>query len=183
MEYHEIIDGLRAVRSWNGFAQSLLQQYDRYGRLSERQYDAAERVLLKCTNLEQRKKAETVAVDVTRIELLLQTAVMGGLRYPKFRAEGLTFSLASPGTKNAGAVYVKKGEDYVGKIMGGMFRPVSDTPDGTGAAIARIASDPRGAAVQHGRITGNCACCGRQLTDPKSVELGIGPICAERWGL
>lgn len=24
----------------------------------------------------------------------------------------------------------------------------------------------------------NCMCCGRELSDPRSVELGIGPICA-----
>lgn len=30
--------------------------------------------------------------------------------------------------------------------------------------------------------TGRCSCCGRELTDPTRVAMGIGPICAEKWG-
>lgn len=183
MEYHEIIDGLRAVKSWNGFAASLVGQYDAKGRLSEKQYDAAERMLAKVQANEARRAAPKVEVDVSRIETLLFTARMSRLKHPKFRAEGLTFSLAGPSSKNAGAVYVKHGEEYVGKVMDGKFWPVSATPAGTAEAIVRVAQDPRGAAVAYGRMTGNCACCGRELTDPKSVELGIGPICVARFGL
>lgn len=29
---------------------------------------------------------------------------------------------------------------------------------------------------------GICSCCGRSLTTPESVELGIGPVCFERYG-
>lgn len=32
-----------------------------------------------------------------------------------------------------------------------------------------------------GHRTGRCGCCGRTLTNPESIELGIGPICAERY--
>lgn len=32
-----------------------------------------------------------------------------------------------------------------------------------------------------GHRTGRCSCCGRTLTNPASIELGIGPICAERY--
>ncbi len=34
----------------------------------------------------------------------------------------------------------------------------------------------------YGRF-GRCSCCGRDLVDPVSIRAGIGPICAERWGL
>jgi len=183
MEYDEIINGLRTVRGWNSFAASLLSQYDAKGQLTERQYDAAERMLAKVKASDQRKAEPKVEVDVSRIETLLFTARMSRLKHPKFRAEGLTFSLAGSTSRNAGAVYVKKGEEYVGKVMDGKFHPVSATPAGTAEAIVRVAQDPRGAAVAYGRMTGNCACCGRELTDPKSVELGIGPICADKWGL
>lgn len=27
-----------------------------------------------------------------------------------------------------------------------------------------------------------CRCCGQELTDPKSVAAGIGPICVEKEG-
>jgi len=29
---------------------------------------------------------------------------------------------------------------------------------------------------------GVCSCCGKGLTDPTSIELGIGPICFKRYG-
>jgi len=29
---------------------------------------------------------------------------------------------------------------------------------------------------------GVCSCCGKGLTDPQSIELGIGPICFSRYG-
>jgi hypothetical protein len=32
-----------------------------------------------------------------------------------------------------------------------------------------------------GRATGNCVCCGRELSDQDSVAAGIGPVCAKRW--
>lgn len=183
MEYEEIIDGLRAIKGWNNFAAGLLMQYDQRGELTHRQYDAAEAMLCKVAATRQHRQAETVAVDASRIELLLQTALMAGLKRPAFRAKGLVFTLAKASSVNAGAVYVKRSDLYVGKIMGGKFMPVKDTPKGTGEAIQKIAADPRGAAIDHGRETGHCACCGRTLTDPASIALGIGPICAENWGL
>lgn len=36
-------------------------------------------------------------------------------------------------------------------------------------------------AKEYGKITGVCCRCGKVLTDPKSVEAGIGPICAGRF--
>jgi hypothetical protein len=39
------------------------------------------------------------------------------------------------------------------------------------------------AAVRYGRQTGRCSCCGRELTNKASIDAGIGPICASKWGL
>ena len=38
---------------------------------------------------------------------------------------------------------------------------------------------PEGYAIQH---EGKCCRCGRTLTTPKSIEIGIGPECARRSG-
>lgn len=35
-------------------------------------------------------------------------------------------------------------------------------------------------AARLGHQFGVCVCCGRTLTDPQSVERGIGPVCAKR---
>jgi hypothetical protein len=183
MEYDEIITALDGMVSWNDFAASLMLQYRSKGDLSHRQWDAAERMILKTRSNAAKRESNRRAVDVSRIETLLATAKMNGLKKPAFRVGNLSLSIAPPTSKNAGAVYVKASGEYAGKIMHGTFMPVSSAPDGLGDMLAEIASDPRGKAIEHGRMTGVCACCGRTLTDKQSVALGIGPICAEKWGL
>jgi len=43
--------------------------------------------------------------------------------------------------------------------------------------LAHVEQDPQGAASADGLLTGRCSCCGRELTDPTSIALGIGPVC------
>jgi len=183
VQQQEIINGLQAAAKWSDFAASMLWTHRTKGRLSPAQWQVCETMLTKLIANAKAKAAETKAVDASRIELLLLTAKGSKLKHPKFRADGLTFSLASATSRNAGAVYVKAGDVYAGKIMGGVFSPTRDAAAGTGETVARIAADPKGAAVEYGRLTGQCSCCGRTLSDPASVELGIGPICADKWGL
>lgn len=38
-------------------------------------------------------------------------------------------------------------------------------------------------AKEFGRETGVCISCGALLTDPVSIEAGIGPTCATKWGI
>lgn len=49
--------------------------------------------------------------------------------------------------------------------------------------LAELLSNLDESIVAYGRETGNCACCGRELTNPESVALGIGPICASKFGV
>jgi hypothetical protein len=69
----------------------------------------------------------------------------------------------------------------LGRIEGGRFVPGRDCTPELQAAIMAAAADPVAAAIAYGRRTGNCCCCGKLLTDPVSVERGIGPICESRW--
>lgn len=180
MECDEIIEGLKPMVEWNNFAYSLLNQYHRKGDLSERQWDAAERMIQKVKQTAKHKQDMTRSVDVSRIKELLLNAKV---KRPVFRAAALSFSLAPAHGKNAGAVYVKRGPDYQGKIVGSMFVPAGSCANDTPDNVVAVASDPRGEAVKHGKVTGQCSCCGRQLTDPVSIDMGIGPICASKWGL
>ena len=43
-------------------------------------------------------------------------------------------------------------------------------------------TDIEAAAIEYGRATGTCSCCGRTLTNRLSIELGIGPICRGNFG-
>lgn len=49
--------------------------------------------------------------------------------------------------------------------------------------VQSVAADPYAAAKLYGQQTGNCSCCGRELTNALSISLGIGPICREKFGL
>ena len=43
--------------------------------------------------------------------------------------------------------------------------------------------DPIGVMTAHGKKSGNCCFCGRDLTDHRSTAHGYGPICAKRYTL
>jgi len=55
------------------------------------------------------------------------------------------------------------------------------TAVGLAEGFIDAATDPLAAAIAYGRETGSC--CGRELTNKVSIDLGIGPICREKWGL
>ncbi len=44
-------------------------------------------------------------------------------------------------------------------------------------AVAILVEDPEAAGRGYAAESGNCYVCGRTLTDPESIKLGIGPIC------
>lgn len=35
--------------------------------------------------------------------------------------------------------------------------------------------------AEYGKLIGVCVCCGRTLTDPDSISLGLGPICRNKY--
>ena len=183
-----LVKGLREHVSWNDFASSLVQQYDRKRSLSDRQLDAAERMLAKIAATRAEKAARAAAapsVDLTRVHAMFAKAMASGHKRPVYRAAGLALSLAPLSGRNAGSIYVKDDEtgDYLGKVTEDLrFNPLRTAPEWAAEALSRIARDPSAAAVEYGRETGRCSCCGRELTNPDSIALGIGPICKDRWG-
>ena len=124
-------------------------------------------------------------IDLSAIQNMFLSAHSKGLKTPKYRANGLVLSMAPMTGKNPGAIYVKT-EDapvYLGKVLGATFYPTRECTDEHKQALNAIAANPLEAAVKYGRLTGNCACCGRPLTDKHSVAAGIGPICQSKWSL
>lgn len=187
-----LIEALSEVMGWNSFAADLVRKFAQYGFLTENQVSAAQRMLAKVAARNEARKAEkaqreanAVTVDLSAIRAMFETAQGNGLRKPVYRAEGLVISLAGANSKNAGCLYVKSvGGDYQGKItQDHKFLPIREVLDTTEAALLTIAQDPRAAAVKYGRDLGNCSCCGRLLTNKSSIEAGIGPVCASKWGL
>ena len=47
--------------------------------------------------------------------------------------------------------------------------------------LNELEANPLAAAMKYGKLSGRCCSCGRDLTDPESIERGIGPVCAEKF--
>jgi len=184
-EHGDLIKTLRSYVDWNEFAQSLVDQFEQRGSLTDKQIAAAERMVAKTeASRAARAKAQaegSVKVDLAAIREMFEKVNALGYRKPSYRAEGLAITRAPDSGRNPGALYVKADGDYVGKILDTTFQPVRGADDAVQAALEKIAVDPEAAAVSYGRKHGRCACCGRGLTNQVSIDMGIGPICRDNW--
>lgn len=167
------------------FAISLREAIARYGSLTDGQLTAARNCIEKRNAAIAARQTAVVAapaIDISKIETAFASASASGLKRLKLRIAGFAFSPAPTSGRNAGAIYVKRGADYLGKVQGGKLVCLPHVDAETRARVVSIASDPEQAAVAHGMQTGTCSCCGAELTNKESIERGIGPICASRYG-
>jgi hypothetical protein len=173
------------------FALSMSEALAKYGSLTERQHVAviklrkgdAERDAVRAAALEQRN-ANAKAVSVARVVEAFAAAQAHGIKRPKTYLGEFKFSFAPASGRNAGALYVthSDSDQYLGKVQDGHFVRARECDADTEAAIVAVANNPHEAAVAFGRRTGRCSCCGRELTNGISIDLGIGPICREKYG-
>jgi hypothetical protein len=180
-EHKKILYALKEISSWNSFAASLIEQIATRGSLSEKQMFAASAMLMKIKKNKEEKQSNLVSIDLSNVKKIFDKA-HEAIKTPKFRVDNMVLSRAPDSGANSGAIYVKVDGEYAGKVTGGYFIPCR-APEGTLEKLQEIAKDPLASAVAYGKKTGNCSCCGRELTKHNSIEKGIGPICAERWGL
>jgi hypothetical protein len=166
------------MTSWNSFAADLLAQHHAGKAWSEKQIVAALNMVEKVRIKRQQRLAEAISVDLSSIAAMFETARASGYKRPVYRAEGLVISPAPESGVNAGALYVKDtNRTYLGKIVNSKYLGRDEAKE----ALLTIAQDPKQAAIRYGQRTGSCACCGRSLSNAASIELGIGPICAQKW--
>ena len=180
-EHKKILYALREIMTWNSFAESLIEQIATRGSLSEKQMFAASAMLMKIKQNKEEKQSNIVSIDLSNVKKIFDKA-HEAIKSPKFRVDNMVLSRAPDSGVNAGAIYVKVDGEYAGKVTGGYWLPCR-APEGTLEKLQEVAKDPLGSAVAYGKRTGNCSACGRDLTNHGSIEKGIGPICAERWGL
>jgi hypothetical protein len=70
---------------------------------------------------------------------------------------------------------------FIDNQQGPNYQPVKNFK--TKAAIyAKIAADPAAASKRYGIELGVCGVCHTTLTNPESIEAGIGPVCAGKMG-
>lgn len=177
-----------------GFAKAMADAVMEWGSLTEKQLAAVRRCLAQDLDKE-REQAEIAerapdiaATALDKIEQAFAKAIDHDIKYPKLRLDRFLFSLVRGG-RNVGAIYVKSIEkddsgerEYLGKIVEGRFFRAYKCDPETEAAIVAAASDPEAAAIAYGQREGSCSACGRTLTNHKSIDRAIGPICAERFG-
>lgn len=120
----------------------------------------------------------TPALSAVRVPQL--AALVNLDKFARFTVGKLSLSLKNDGS----VVWVKWDGTLAGIISqpGGEFRQLrrglSDADSAAARAeLLRVEADPMAAAKAHGILTGRCTCCGRPLTDPNSIAIGIGPIC------
>lgn len=174
-------------QEWSAFLQEMARNVDTPRGLTDGQLAAVLNTKAKQEARRAEKAAEkaagAVTVSLATIETMFNAAREKGLKKLAYRAHGLVVSPAAATGKNPGAIYVKtSGGEYLGKVTGGKFLATSAASDTQKAALLAIAADPAGEARQYGKETGICCCCGRELTDKNSIEAGIGPVCADKWG-
>lgn len=186
----EVVAWLNANTNFE-FACSLREALNRFGRLTEGQENAVLRIIEKNKVRDAERAAEKAAreasaptVSIEKIEESFLSAKSKGIKRPKLRLGDFKFSLAPDTGRNAGAIYVKNTADdaYLGKVQGGKFLRVRDCSLDQEKNVLEICADPMAAAVAYGKRYGSCSCCGRELSNHASIDLGIGPICAEKYG-
>lgn len=181
----KVLEILRQLRS--SFAADLAAKFS---RLSEKQYAWAHKLAVDCISREQESvdSENSGEPQFSRLFDTFKAAKARGLRRLTLRLSGvnvkpnrdLTSLWVTSQTEFEEGDYGMKPK-YLGKITPN--RLDSRLNDDVKAVIMEAANDPLTAAIRYGKETGACSCCGRDLTNPQSIELGIGPICREKFGL
>jgi uncharacterized protein DUF6011 len=198
------IDALRAVlarldESSRTFASSLLTQYDRRGSLSERQWPHVARLIERADRppafvvaaaggaIEPRG-GELPAAGLATLQSVFGNASRNGIT-PGVRANvlGRRLRIVAPSRRSAffgrPILFVRLDDEYAGRIADGRFVARSVDGDAALAPLRALLESPLGMLADLGRASGTCCYCGRELTDPRSVTHGYGPVCASQYGL
>lgn len=110
---------------------------------------------------------------------MMRKASQTGIDYPTVRGE---HSLKLVYMSHKDYIAIKIDGTYIGKINSNNelilydFHNLKDY-------ILNLMDDPYTLIKVYGHKHGNCCFCGRRLDNAVSVQLGYGPICAEKFGL
>ena len=154
-----IVSALRPLEQ-STFAQSLVAFYDKAGFLTKNQLIAGSK-LVGGLSQEQTKKWVTTIDDglyIDKDEYFIQIYKVFKIKGKRsIRRRGLNLASWATVTNNGFAH-----ERIAKMIEDGDMRPLSFDE-----------------MIEIGRKTGLCCICGRSLDDEKSIEAGIGPVCAK----
>lgn len=166
----------------NPFAGSLHTSLLKWGGLTTKQLLAVQGAIARAA-IAKTKAENAPTVTLEPVESAFDKARQAGVTRPRLRLGEFVFSPAPATGKNPGAIYVKHSDgSYLGKVAGSRLFTVSTVSPAVEAEIVGVAADPMNAAIAYGKKYGKCSVCARTLTDEDSINRGIGPVCAERFG-
>ena len=194
------------------FEKKMLDAVTQWGSLTPPQLAAVHKGMLRDTERQAQwaAKRTAVTVDASKIEQAFATArqratrpgmvgvwmrpiqlqsgakaaelVEPELRSQWLRENGRRITFQAGTAKWDGFIFVQEGDQKLGHITGGQFKPKFECTDAQKAAVLDVCSNPAQAALAHGKAWSLCSVCGRTLTNDDSIARGIGPICAENFG-
>jgi hypothetical protein len=178
-------------RNGNKFAYDLCMREAKNLYMSESQVSWVYKIAEDVRQLKE-PKPEVREIDASNILASLAEARAKGIKKPTLRlvdpvGNDIRVKYMSVG-KNAGGCWMTCNDSLVGKIDDcGVFTLTNskgDKFDDEMFDFVEITNhDVKSALESYGKITSKCGCCGLPLTNKKSIELGIGPICLDKYGL
>ena len=179
------------------FGYSLVGQHAKKGQLSEKQWHWVGVLVDKLTNPTQAAAPQKVEVgDIAGVVALFAKAKTH-LQYPKIALKtdvvgDFELSLAGETSKAPGSINVTKkasfGTIWLGRVtQEGVFQPSTKLEpykkDSLASVLCALAKAPAKVAASYGKLTSKCCFCKKTLTDPQSIAVGYGEICAGHFGL
>lgn len=179
------------------FAESLISQFERFGRLSPKQWPYVEKLV--ATAKQGETPRETVEVGSLDGILKLFEKASQHLKHPSVilsvpGSEAIEISVAGAQAKVPGSLNVttkeRRGDEgrknWFGRILrDGKFEksPRQVSPAALVASLQAFAKEPAKVAAEYGKLHGYCCFCNRKLKDERSTEVGYGETCANHFGL
>lgn len=178
------------------FASDLIASYKKYGGLTPKQEPWIERLIARAAAPVVSAPAAVNVGGFAGVVALFNKAKESGLKFPKIRLSlngvKVTLSVNGPKSKAPGFISIN-GEGtypnraYYGRVSpAGEFTPFKAGLPGLTELLTELASNPARVAKEHGKLTGNCCFCGKEVgygKEKRSVLVGFGPDCAENYGL
>jgi len=171
------------------FAASLRDGLKQYGKLTDKQFEAAIRCMAEDYEREQKRanvpaKAQDSGLDISSlVEFGKKNSVYYAVPEGETRLKLHVRRVTREGDKWQGWIFVDDGAVYGKQQKYGNQRPGGTYRGKCEDALRRIVAEPVAAMQEYGRLTSTCGVCGLPLEDETSVAIGIGPICRGRLGM
>lgn len=189
-------EGKRGTPREFTFASSLYDSLYKWGHLTDRQLTAATKCMVRYAEVVEGHEVakRTVyapfisAAGIDRLKAAFDKAIAFSaakgrtLHSPRITFGNIVIKPAKDGSANPGALYVTDRGTYIGKIVNSKFVGTASCTEEQKDRMLAFVADPKAAAEAYGQETGTCCICNAKLTNKVSIERGIGPICAEKFG-